>query len=252
MTGLTLRELAASAGVSAQAISKYERNLDVPGSAVLINLAKALGVSVEFFLRQKSISRIQPMFRKRQSLSVKGRNAVLSRISDWLERYLEIEDILSQDGSRREFELPAGFPRAVKSFEDVERAADDLRGSWDLGSRPLDSLTDLLEVKGLKIGCIDADALFDACTLQSENAPSVTAIVVRSDMPGDRQRFCLAHELGHLMLKPDGLDEEKAAHRFAAAFLVPRDAALFELRGRRVNLSLYELHLLKHKYGLSM
>jgi Zn-dependent peptidase ImmA (M78 family) len=54
------------------------------------------------------------------------------------------------------------------------------------------------------------------------------------------------------MLKPAGLNGEKAAHRFAAAFLVPEAAARFELRGRRVDLSLYELHLLKHKYGLSM
>jgi len=138
------------------------------------------------------------------------------------------------------------------SFEEVERAAEDLRSSWELGSGPLDSLTDLLEERGLKVGSMDADVLFDACTFRSEQDTSVTAVVVRSDMPGDRQRFCLAHELGHLMLRPDGLDDEEAAHRFAAAFLVPRAAALFELRGRRVDLSLYELHLLKHKYGLSM
>lgn len=252
MAGLTLRELGESAGVSAQAISKYERNLDVPGSKVLIAMSRALGVSVEFFLRPKSLSRIQPQFRKRQSHSVKSRNAILSRVSDWLERYLEIEDILRLETSAPGFELPAGFPRAVESFEEVEKAADDLRAAWDLGSGPLDSLTDLLEARGLKVGSMDADVQFDACTFRSEDEPAVTAIVVRSDMPGDRQRFCLAHELGHLMLRPAGLDEEKAAHRFAAAFLVPRAAALFELRDRRVDLSLYELHLLKHKYGLSM
>lgn len=252
MAGLTLRELGESTGVSAQAISKYERNLDVPGSKVLIAMSRALGVSVEFFLRPKSLSRIQPQFRRRQSHSVKSRNAILSRVSDWLERYLEIEDILRLETLAPGFELPAGFPRAVKSFEEVEKAADDLRAAWDLGSGPLDSLTDLLEARGLKVGSMDADVQFDACTFRSEEDPAVTAIVVRSDMPGDRQRLHLAHELGHLMLRPAGLDEEKAAHRFAAAFLVPRAAALFELRDRRVDLSLYELHLLKHKYGLSM
>jgi len=252
MAGLSLRELGESSGVSAQAISKYERNLDVPGSKVLIRISQALGVSVEFFLRPKTLSGIKPQFRRRQSLSAKGRNAILARVSDWLERYLEIEDILRQDTSIPGFQIPAGFPRAVRSFEEVERAAEDLRSSWELGSGPLDSLTDLLEERGLKVGSMDADVLFDACTFRSEQDTSVTAVVVRSDMPGDRQRFCLAHELGHLMLRPDGLDDEEAAHRFAAAFLVPRAAALFELRGRRVDLSLYELHLLKHKYGLSM
>jgi Zn-dependent peptidase ImmA (M78 family) len=71
-------------------------------------------------------------------------------------------------------------------------------------------------------------------------------------MPGDRQRFSIAHELGHLMLRPKGLDDEKAAHRFAAAFLVPEAAVKYELRGKRIDICLYELHLLKHKYGLSM
>jgi len=252
MAGLTLRELAASSGVSAQAISKYERNLDVPGSKVLIRISQALGVSVEFFLRPKTLSKIEPQFRRPQSFSAKGKNAILSRVSDWLERYLEIEDLLSEEGSVHGFEPPAGFPRVVASLEDVEKAAGDLRCGWDLGSGPIDSLTDLLEGNGLKVGCMDAEVQFDACTFQAENDITVMAIIVRSDMPGDRQRFCLAHELGHLMLRPAGLDEEKAAHRFAAAFLVPEAAARLELRGRRADLSLYELHLLKHKYGLSM
>jgi Zn-dependent peptidase ImmA (M78 family) len=48
------------------------------------------------------------------------------------------------------------------------------------------------------------------------------------------------------------VDEEKAADRFAGAFLVPAPVARFELGERRDTLHLYELHLLKHKYGLSM
>jgi len=252
MAGLTKRELATNAGVSAQAISKYERNLDVPGSKIVIQLAHALGVRVEFFLRPKSIFKIEPKFRKRQSLSSKGEDAILARVSDWLERYLEIETILSNDRVGLVFEYPEEFPRAVTAFADVEKAAVDLRRAWDLGMGPIENLTDLLEAKGLKVGSMDADVKFDACTFQAENNLSVIVIVTRSDMPGDRQRFSMAHELGHLMLRPQGLDDEKAANRFAAAFLVPEAAARFELRGKRADLSTYELHLLKHKYGLSM
>lgn len=252
MAGLSLRELASDVNVSAQAISKYERNLDVPGSKVLIQLARALGVRVEFFLRPKSFSRIEPKFRKRQSLSTKGKDSVLARVSDWLERYLEIENILSEDEAGLVFKYPIGFPREVMTFNDIEKAAENLRRSWDLGIGPIENLTDLLEAKGLKIGSMDADGKFDACTFLAENDLTVTAIITRVDMPGDRQRFSIAHELGHLMLRTKGLDDEKAAHRFAAAFLVPAAAAKFELRGKRIDLSLYELHLLKHKYGLSM
>jgi Zn-dependent peptidase ImmA (M78 family)/DNA-binding XRE family transcriptional regulator len=252
MAGLSQRELASRAGVSAQAISKYERNLDVPGSKIIIQLSHALGVRMEFFLRPISISKIEPKFRKRQSLSSKGEGAVLARVSDWLERYQEIEGILSDDIAGPIFEYPANFPREVTSFKDIEKAAEDLRRSWDLGMGPIENLTDLLEVKGLKVGSMDADVKFDACTFQAQDDLSVIVIVIRSDMPGDRHRFSMAHELGHLMLRPKGLNDEKAANRFAAAFLVPESAARFELRGKRGDLSSYELHLLKHKYGLSM
>ena len=49
--GLSLRDLAEQTGVSAQAISKYERGLEVPGSAALIRLARAMQVRVEYFFR---------------------------------------------------------------------------------------------------------------------------------------------------------------------------------------------------------
>ena len=78
-------------------------------------------------------------------------------------------------------------------------------------------------------------------------------IVVKKDIPVDRQRYNLAHELGHLVLEvKEVVDEEKAAHRFAGAFLVPSSAARRELGSDRSTLSPGELHILKHKYGLSM
>jgi len=76
---------------------------------------------------------------------------------------------------------------------------------------------------------------------------------VNRTFPGDRQRFSLAHELGHLMLEPRrGVDEEKAANRFAGAFLVPTAVVRYELGEGRHALDPYELYLLKHKFGLSM
>src|SRR5690606_10429249 len=75
------------------------------------------------------------------------------------------------------------------------------------------------------------------------------------DWPGDRQRFTLAHELGHLILKDrlaEDLDEEKAANRFAGAFLVPASEVIKELGNRRNRLEPVELCVLKSAYGLSM
>jgi Zn-dependent peptidase ImmA (M78 family)/transcriptional regulator with XRE-family HTH domain len=252
MAGLSQRALAEKVGVSAQAISKYERGLDHPGSKVLIQLSKALNLSVEFFLRPRSLTRIEPRFRKRKALSAKNEDIILARVLDWLERYVEIDEILSVGESGLRFEYPQGFPRIVSNLDDIEEAAEDLRRSWKLGMGPIVNLISLLEGQGIKVGVIDSDTKFDACTFEGEDDHTVTAIVTRSHTSGDRQRWSLAHELGHLMLIPVGLDDEKAANRFAGAFLVPQTAARFELRGRREALSFYELHILKHKYGLSM
>ena len=237
MRGLNQRELAKGAGVSAQAISKYERDLDVPGSGVLIRLSKALGVGIEFFVRPQKVTKITPIYREHCSLPRKAETAILAKIRDWLEKYLEIEGILSTDKDEFRFKYPKGFPCRVSSMAEVEQAAVDLRRAWDLGLDSIENLTGLLEDKGIKVGFVEADNDFDACTFNAENDGKIVVIITGENMPGDRQRFSLARELGHLMLEPSGdLDPEKTAYRFAGAFLVPEAIAQFELRDKRQTL----------------
>lgn len=253
MRGLNQRDLAKGAGVSAQAISKYERDLDVPGSGVLIRLSKALGIGIEFFVRPHRVTKITPCHRKHCSMPRKAETAMLARILDWLEKYLEIEGILGTDKDEFRFKYPEGFPCRVRSMEEIEQAAVDLRRAWDLGLDSIENLTGLLEDKGIKVGVIEGDNDLDACTFDAENDGKIVVIITGNNMPGDRQRLSLACELGYLMLEPSAeLDPEKAAYRFAGAFLVPEAVAQFELRDKRQTLGDYELHMLKDKYGLNM
>jgi len=78
--GMSQRELAKRAEVSAQAISKYERDINAPSSGVLLRLSKALGVGVEFFVRPKSVARITPDYRKRRALPRKREAALIAGI----------------------------------------------------------------------------------------------------------------------------------------------------------------------------
>jgi Zn-dependent peptidase ImmA (M78 family)/DNA-binding XRE family transcriptional regulator len=251
-TGLSLRALAKQVGVSAQAISKYERGLDIPSSGVLLRLAVALDVKVEYFFRMRRVSLRTPAWRKRSSLPSKMEKSILSQAQDWLERYLEVEDLFPD----RTDVSPASEPlKNVKgpvcSLDEAEKKADELRTLWDIGSDPIENLTELLEEKGVKVGLVEGPDSFDACTFVTEEDEPV--IVINRSMSGDRQRFSLAHELGHIVIEPvNGVDPEKVAHRFAGAFLAPAEAVRRELGGHRRTLSIYELHLLKHKYGLSM
>lgn len=250
MRRLSQRKLADRVGVSAMAISKYENNEMMPGSDVLSDLARALGVRMEFLLRSAPVVEVEPVFRKRSRLGVKSTEAVMAGIQEWLERYLVVESFFP-DHDRRAFDFPEEFPFPVQRVADAEIAATELRRAWLLGEDPIENLTELLEDRGIKIGLVDGDFDFDACTFFYDDGTPV--IAVRRGIPGDRQRFNAAHELGHIMLDvmQEG-QEEKAAHRFAAAFLVPEQAARMELGVVRHYLEPHELLLLKKKYGMSM
>jgi Zn-dependent peptidase ImmA (M78 family) len=233
------------AGVSAQAISKYERDMDIPSSGVLVRLASSLGIKTEYFFRPKIISVEKLAYRKRVSLPTKEANRILYHIREWLERYIEIEQIL---GVKQPFSHEK-FP--VSSPEDIETAAVSLRERWSLGLHPIDNLTETLEEYAVKVGLVDGPADFDACVVWTDD--QIPVIALKQDLCGDRHRFNLAHELGHIYLENQtNIDTEKLAHRFAGAFLAPESSAYDELGRHRNHISIYELHMLKHKYGLSM
>ena len=242
---LSLRKLAEEIGVSAMAISKYERDLDVPGSGIMLRLAQALKVKVDFFFRPSIVSVQLEAFRKHTTLRIKEQEAIRMRIQDWVERYLEVENLFPDE------QYPSDLPRfQAYSMNEIEDAAVKLREHWRLGADPIENLVQLLEDHGIKVGIISAFDHFDACTFKADGS---AVIVTKAELTGDRQRFNLGHELGHLVLDVLGdLDPEKAANRFVGAFLVPTNTARYELGNQRTDLNFNELYMLKHKYGLSM
>lgn len=255
---MSLRELANLVGVSYEAIRKYENNKSTPSTKVLLRLAQALECPVDFFRpAEVSIGKIQPVYRAHAKRTKRMEKAVEAQIQNWLERYLTIERIL---GRECYFEYPLGFPRAVKSFDEIEQAAIDLRTAWELGLAPIANLTALLEDKGIRVGVIEGCDGIDACAFFAQNETTLPVIVCARDVPGDRQRFSLAHELAHILLRvEEQSDEESFAHRFAGAFLVPAPVAKSELQpirrarsGERYELTLSGLEWLKQEYGMSM
>ncbi len=241
----SLRKLADEIGVSAMAISKYERDLDVPGSGVLLRLSQALNVKLDFFFRPNMVSVQLQAYRKHASLGVKEQEAIQMRIQYWVERYCEVESLFPDE--QRSVNLTV---HNVNSLDEVEDIALALRDQWNLGYDPIENLVQLLEDQGIKVGIIAGFDHFDACTFQVDSNP---VIVTKGELPGDRQRFNLGHELGHLVLAVQGdLKPERAANRFVGAFLVPARTAHFELGTQRTDLNFNELYMLKQKYGLSM
>ncbi len=250
---LTLDELSTAMGgiVTKQALSKYERGASAPTPRVLIALAKALGVKAIELATPPSVAIRVVAFRKRSSLSKGTQHALESQVTLQLERRVELQELV---GQRCEGDVPLGSYE-VSDLDDVEVAAEGLRDKWDLGRDPLGPIVDVLEGHCFHVVGVDAPEEFDGMSAVAELAgdPVAVAVVTRNGVCRERQRLSLGHELGHLVLAPrGGLDEEKAAYRFGAAFLAPRETLLREVGRRRTDITSEELFILKRRFGMSV
>jgi len=245
---ISLRDLAEQIGVSHTTVDKYEKNKLVPDSQTLIQLSERLQIPIASLLRpQNQQIQLKEMAFRSKKMKKRDEKQINAETKEWLERYLQIERL---SDNHRTFEIPKGFQKKVSSFDDAEKAANDLRKVWDIGTDPIENLTNLLEDKGIKIGIIGGITKFDALFTEYGTNP---IIVIKEGLPRARQRFSLAHELGHCLLDvEEGVDTEKVMHRFAGSLLVPSEKVIFELGNKRNKLSLKELRILKEKYGLSM
>ena len=251
--GLSLRALAEQVDLSAMAISKYERDEVTPNSQVLLRLSKALGVRVEYFFRPEIVELEGVEFRKRAALSKADQNRILADVQDRLERWAALDEIFPP-GEGMHFRIPDNLPEQVESMDAIEGFAVKVRDAWELGHNPIPDLVDTLEEHGIRVIVTPyiGKERFDGLAARVGEMP---VIAIGSEWPGDRQRFTLAHELGHLMLDGrlgEDLDEEKACDRFAGAFLVPGEMVIEALGAKRRWLEPRELLLLKQEYGLSM
>ena len=250
--GFSQRALAEKVGLTNTAISQFEKDERTPSSKTLLALADACGLRVEYFFRPVALSLERPEFRKRSSLGVGAQEQIEARILERAERLVELIEVFPERPVPS-FEVPEGLPE-VSTLDDVEAVADALRRVWCLGDDPIADLTATLEERGLLVITTPdpSGGRFDGL---SAHIGALPVLVVGERWPGDRQRFTLAHELGHLILGdmlPAGINPERACDRFAGAFLAPQTAVRRALGARRHRLQPRELVALKAEFGLSM
>jgi len=253
--GLSMSALASEVGVSANAIKKYEHGVNMPSSGNLLKLAKALGVRTEYFFRTVKLQLEGVEYRKRASTPQKLLDQINGDVLEQAERWAELLDLYPDSVEPvPSFTLPNNLPSKVETVDDIEAIANVVRKEWMLGLNPIPDMIDTLESKGIMIisTSVESKKKFDGLA-GSINATPV--IVISSHQPGDRQRFTLAHELGHLILHDrldSNWDEEKACNHFAGAFLLPQESILEHLGQKRRALEDQELFMLKHEFGISM
>jgi len=151
--------------------------------------------------------------------------------------------------------------------EGIDRVAADLRES--LGYDPDEAIPNVIRAAE-RLGCVvlplDGElGRHWGMSLTINGLPVIRVTRPSHDpefnIPGDRQRFTVAHELGHLILHSgattpsspsDASRMEREANRFAASFLVPGDAALADLAANGGRVTLSTLAALKRKWGYSI
>lgn len=252
--GLSLDALADAMGgiVTKQALSKYELGTSTPSAPVLNQLARALGVRA-MELWAEPTSKVDFLgYRKRAALPRKWQEAFEANLARTLEERFRLQEYCYGNVA---FDLPV-HEFAANSEDDAEKAAEALRAKWNLGVDPISDLTAVLEDHLVHVIEADAPDKFDGISVLVADASGRTraaAVVSRTGCPGERQRLNLAHELGHLVLKPSKkVEEEKAAFRFAGAFLAPRVCIEREIGTHRTRIRLEEFLILKRRFGLSV
>jgi Zn-dependent peptidase ImmA (M78 family)/DNA-binding XRE family transcriptional regulator len=253
--GLGLRALADQADLSHTTISKFEKELQKPSSAQLIKLAKILGVRTEYFFRPETLKIEGIEYRKKSTLPQKSLDKIQGDIFDQAERWHELLNLYPQSPTKP-FALTAGLPELINDAEQIEALAETVRADWNLGLSCIPDMIDTLESQGIMVisSSVDSGQKFDGLAGKINGMPLV---VVGASWTGDRQRFTLGHELGHLLLNGrlhESLqgDEEYLCHRFAGAFLLPKQTLVEHLGESRHQLDINELYMLKHEFGLSM
>lgn len=215
----TQADLAIWSGVTQALISKIENRLTVPSADVVEKIALALRLPVSFFMQEERTIGFPPFhYRKRVRLGAKA----LARIGAWINiRRQHIAKLLCS------YEVKSGKPIPQYDLDETgltpEQIAERLRSYWLLPRGPVESMVQLIEkAGGIVVPCRFDTNLLDAVSFRSADLPPL--FFMNRDMPGDRFRFSLAHELAHVVMHNipgDDQEMEEEADRFAASFLMP-------------------------------
>lgn len=246
--GLTQTALAKKIGVSQSKLSKVE-NQELDASEDLIRkLSDFLDYPIDFFYDElPNINLPVAFFRKRKTIPKRDLMKVKSGINI---QSFHIKKLLTKV-SIPECKMPT--ISLSKSGKSVSEVARELRTHWNLPSGPIRNLTEILEEKGVVI--IERDFCsekIDGVSIYNPEYGLPPIIFVNKSIPGDRLRWTIAHETGHIALHhhldwvPEECEEE--ADQFASEFLMPAE----DIKPFLFKLGIPKLAELKRRWKTSM
>lgn len=242
--GYSQADLADLSGVSRPSITRFEQGDLQLSDAFLKNIADVLKFSNSLY--NVAEEPLPPaIYRRRELVPAKLMNKVDALINIYamgigrLLRAIQFDNLV----------VPS-FP--TTPTEGANRAAMLTRRVWNLKDGVITNLTAALEDKGFVTLAVDfgTERIDSRSVLIDDKYP---VIFYNSKLLGDRLRFTLAYELGHIIMHTRNpltrFDDSREANEFAAEFLMPKKEIIKDLDD---NLDLDRLAVLKSKWLVSM
>ena len=246
--GMSQAELSRRSGVSQANLSKLENGVINPTDDVLSKVAETLHFPVTYFFESDRVCglpvSVHSMYRKKASVGQRAQDRLEAELNI---RLMHIRRLLKAVEFEAELELPRFDLDAFQTTP--SHIAGLVRRTWLSPSGPLKNLADWMERAGCIVVMCDFDGMsVDGVTISQPGLPP--CVFLNRGAPADRQRFTLAHELGHIVMHavptPNMEDE---ANEFAAALLMPENEIKRALAGR---VTLQKLAALKPVWRVSM
>ncbi|TKJ36684.1 MAG: hypothetical protein CEE38_10275 [Planctomycetes bacterium B3_Pla] len=244
--GFTQGRLSRLASISQSKISKYERDYAPISDSDLTVIARVLDYPKSFFhqsVQPRGFGVSGVYHRRRQSIPM----LTLKKIqAEFNIRTMEIEKLLEGAEVKAENE----FHRLdVEDFDDnAELIAELVRAQWNLPLGPIKSVIGVIEsAGGIVLKCDMGTRKLDAQSRWISGLPPL--FFANKDIPTDRLRFTLAHEMGHVIMhRIPTTNIEDEANQFASSFLMPRREIIPDL----IPFSLERAVRLKLKWKVSI
>lgn len=243
--GKSQADLALALNWSQGKASKVEHGMLQLSDDDVASVARELRYPVELFFQQDSVRGFGSCcqyHRKRATTPIKAINQLHDTVNI---RRMQISRMLGSVTLPHEPNFP---PLDIDEFDYPEQAAQALRAAWNLPRGPIDNLADAVEAAGGIVVLMDLNTpKIDAVSQRAPGLPPV--FFLNRDIPADRCRWTLAHEIGHIVMHATpSPNAEEEADRFASEFLMPKREIAADLR----RMTIPRAAALKQKWRVSM
>lgn len=255
--GWDKKELAARTHVSPSTISLLINGRREFTERYANTLARTADLPLTFFmLEDHELAEDQLTFRKLARMPKSMTDSITSEFTLLAGAYKRLTDMVHPEDKTAW--LTAIAPKNESDARNIERIALEVRSYWGIPeNRAVGDLTRNIERSGICVVPLNTpvtDTVGDGVTKPSEPESQPIIGFFPTNKPGDRQRFTIAHELGHLILhryrRPsDWHLAEDEANMFASALLLPASAAKATLTK---TMTLKEYPYVKAAWGMSI